>query len=103
MRNIDWEKPLSDDDRLWLEQRLTPELKDKIAENDARFVVDSESSDSTGTKAPEFADDYDKWKIDELKDEADGREPKVDITGLSKKADIIAALRTWDAEHPDAV
>jgi hypothetical protein len=100
MRTIDWEKPLSGDDREWLEQRLTPELIDKIAENDAKF---NKESDTESAKAPAFEDDYDKWKVEELKAECDGREPPVDIAGLSKKADIIAALRTWDAEHPEAI
>jgi hypothetical protein len=96
MRNIDWEKALTEEDMKWLSQRMTPELEDKINQNKSKFKT-------SAIKTGEFQDDYDKWKVDELKTEAEGREPAIDVTGLKTKVDLIAALRTWDAEHPDAV
>lgn len=95
MRNIDWEKPLSQDDRAWLDQRLTPELVEKIDANDKRFGKAGSSDD----KSSAFEDDYDKWKVDELKVEAEKR--KIDLTGITKKPELVAALRSWDAENPD--
>ena len=59
MRNIDWEKPLSPDDKLWLEQRLTPELVNKIEDNERRFGGGKSSVEAE--EAPGFEDDYDKW------------------------------------------
>lgn len=97
MRQIDWDQPLSEDDEVWLNQRLTPELKEKIAANKARFGGEDAEVE---TETSEFKDDYDSWKLAELKEEADNR-GDLDTTGFSKKADYIAALRTWDAEHPD--
>jgi len=96
MRTINWNAPLSEDDKAWLRDR---DQHDKIADNEARFA--EKDNDETGMNNPD--DDYDKWKVPELAEEANKRDPKVDITGLSKKADLIAALRTWDAEHPELV
>lgn len=98
MRNIDWDAPLTEDDILWLGQRMTPQIANKIAENKAKFA---DKSDEDGD--PEVTDEYDKWKVPELLKEASGREPAIDVTGLTKKSDLIAALRTWDAAYPDAV
>jgi hypothetical protein len=111
MRNINWDKPLSEDDETWLAQRLTPELQDKIDANRAQFnrkgeevpegFTGGDKTDATKTDLP--PDDYDQWKVAELKAEAEGREPKIDLTGITVKADLIAALRTWDAAHPDLI
>lgn len=98
MREINWAKPLSKDDRTWLEQRLTPDVVEKIEANDRQFSGDTKAVESE----VEFTDNYDKWKVEELKSEAEGREPPVDLTGITKKSELIAALRTWDAAYPDA-
>jgi hypothetical protein len=98
MRTINWDEPLSEDDKAWLRQR------DKHAEveaNEKRFAVEADPTGSSDDD-DEATDDYDKWKVPELAAEAAKREPAVDITGLSKKSDLIAALRTWDAANPDA-
>lgn len=94
MRHIDWNKPLSDDDKLWLEQRLTPGLQEKIDANQTKFGSDKSTD-------PEFEDNYDQWKVPELAEEATKRE--INITGVSKKPELIALLRTWDKEHPEDV
>ena len=102
MRVINWDKPLSKEDVAWLEQRLTPELQDKIDANLANVKADPEFTEQNDTDKTELPpDDYDKWKIPELAEEAARRDPPVDLTGISKKPDIIAALRTWDAAHPE--
>lgn len=97
MRKIDWDAPLSEDDKAWLRQR---DKHAEIEENERRFGAPAEFKEQTDTD--EVADDYDKWKVEELKTEAGTRLPEVDITGLTKKADLIAALRTWDAANPEA-
>lgn len=111
MRDIDWDQPLTKLDKVWLDQRMTPELAQKMDENAKKFSSKSAASagpaknpsSSTETKDDDkFDDDYDKWKVEELKAECEGRVPKVDTTGITKKEHYIAALRTWDAEHPDA-
>lgn len=93
MRQIDWDAPLSEDDKLWLRNAGTVGVADRIAENEAQYGL-AEDDDDT----PE--DDYDERTVAELKAEAASREPVVAVSG--KRADIIAALRAWDAEHPEA-
>jgi hypothetical protein len=105
MRNIDWDSPLSEDDKTWARDR---DLHDKIAANEARFAQSNdapsddddivESDGAAELEDTEETDDYDDWKLSELKDEAATRQPAVDVTGL-KKAEIITALRVWDGEH----
>lgn len=107
MRNIDWTKPLSEDDKAWLRDR---DRHAEIDAHEAQFstAADDEPADDddeiteseTGADVEdvEIEDDYDDWKLAELKDEANGRTPPVDIAGL-KKDQIITALRVWDGEH----
>lgn len=98
MRAINWDEPLTDDDKLWLEQRMTPELAAKIEANEAKFAdAGSEKNDGNDDT---FSDDYDSWKLAELKEEAGNREG-LDASGLKTKPEFIAALRTWDAAHPE--
>lgn len=98
MRQIDWKNPLSDDDKAWLRQRGNAETEDMISANERKFLGMNDD-DEDDEKPPEYDDDYDKWKIPELATEAKKR--NLDITGLSKKPDLIAALRTWDAANPE--
>ena len=46
------------------------------------------------------ADDYESWKVDELRTEAGSRTPPVDVPSGARKPELIAALRKWDSEHP---
>jgi len=106
MRTIDWDKPLSEEDIAWASQR---DMHDKIQANRDRFskkagAVDADDDSKIVDAAPdgddEPADDYDSWKVAELREEAGKRDPVVDVEGL-KKDEIIAALRDWDAANPD--
>jgi hypothetical protein len=103
MRDINWDKPLSKADVEWAMQR--EELHAKVKANQEKFSK-SASSDLASTDAdPEEgnatpADDYDQWKLAELRDEAASRRPAVDVTDL-KTAEVIAAMRKWDAAHPE--
>lgn len=97
MRVIDWDAPLSEDDLVWLNQRMTPVLAEKVAANQAEFAEESDADDDDDVE-----DDYDSWKVAELKAEAETREPAIDLTGITKKPDFIAALRTWDAANAEA-
>jgi hypothetical protein len=112
MRDINWDKPLSKADREWAMQR--DELIPKVQANEEQFKAgtdkskddsstdltpsdeDLEEKPSTGT----VEDDYDQWKVAELRDEAAKRQPPVDVTDL-KKDEIITAMRAWDAAHPE--
>jgi len=105
MREIHWDAPLSEDDKAWLRDR---DKHSEIEANEARFaenlllnpklkIEDEDEDEDSG----ETQDDYDSWKVQELKDEAVKRDPPVDLTGLSKKEQLIEALRAWDREHPD--
>jgi hypothetical protein len=93
MRPINWDAPLSDDDKAWLRMAGVVGTEDRIAENEALYGAAEDVSDN-----PE--DDYDERTVAELKAEASSREPAVSVSG--KRADIIAALRAWDVEHPEA-
>lgn len=109
MRTIDWDAPLSEDDIAWASQR---DMQDKIQANRDRFskevgaedanddskILDAGDDDTPA--ATEVEDDYDSWKVAELREEAGKRDPVVDVEGL-KKDEIIAALRDWDAANPE--
>ena len=97
MRNIDWDEPLSDDDRAWAADR--EELLPKIAENDARFAGGSD--EDPPPPPPATVDDYDDWKVAELREEASKRVPAIEGVSSMKKEDVIAALRAWDADNPE--
>lgn len=98
MKDINWDAPLSEDDLAWLQQRMTPVLAEKVAANQAKFAKEETDADDDDT---EVEDDYDSWKVAELKEEAEKRDPVIDLTGITKKPDLIAALRTWDAENAE--
>ena len=122
MREINWDAPLSEDDKAWLRQRdrhaeieanedrfssgrdfkANDEDQAKIDEQKAKIDGSSSSGDATApSELP--PDDYDSWKVAELREEAGNRDPKIDLTGVTVKADIIAALRTWDAANPELI
>lgn len=106
MRNIDWTRPLSEDDKAWALQR---DLHDKVAANEAEFaedepqveVVDDPQQVVDPPAAEDVApdDDYDQWKVAELRAEAHQRE--IADNGTMKRPELIAALRKYDAEHPE--
>lgn len=99
MRKIDWNKPLSEEDKGWALQR---DMHEQVAANEAKFKTGTKKPKAAeGPEAVEIKDDYDSWKLNELKEEAANREGLV-TTGMATKADYIAALRTWDAENPEA-
>jgi hypothetical protein len=103
MRDINWDKPLSADDKAWAMDR--EELHTKVAANEARFAkgaaakvaADPGAEAETPAKAE---DDYDQWKLVELREEAAKRRPPIEVEGL-KRPEIIAAMRAWDTAHPE--
>jgi hypothetical protein len=100
MRTINWDAPLSEEDKGWALQR---DMHEQVEANEKRFAKASEGDDGkTDAEGGPTPDDYDKWKVEELRTEAESRDPAVDLTGVTLKADIIAKLREWDAEYPDA-
>lgn len=115
MREIDWDKPLSDEEKGWLRQR---DRHAEVEANERRFAKKAKAAATTEVKEPDddetegteevpvigeetFDDDYDSWKVAELKAEAEGRDPEIDTSTLKVKADYVAALRTWDKANPD--
>lgn len=109
MRNITaeniLERELTSDEKGWLIQREKFAL---VAANEAEFgrpVIDGEPDREVGvgkTADDESdGDNYEQWKVAELKEEGEGRTPAVDFTGCSKKADYVLALRAWDMEHAE--
>ena len=121
MRNINWDEPLSEDDKAWLRQRdrhaeieanedrfssgrdfkATDEDQAKIDEQKAKIDGSTSSGDAAAAQLP--PDDYDSWKVAELREEASNRDPAIDLSGVTVKADLIAALRTWDAANPEQI
>jgi hypothetical protein len=88
-RQIPTDKPLSDDDRAYL---LMRGQEDRVDWFDQTYP-DGETDDEEG-------DDYDSWKVDELKAEVVrlNEDEDAGITPDSnRKDDLIAALREYNA------
>lgn len=94
MRTIDPEKPFTEDEKGWLRQR---DRGAEVEANEARFAPDSEEWDEP-EKAP-APDEYERWTAAELKAEATDR--KIDIAGMTKKSQIVEALRADDRENAE--
>lgn len=103
MRKIDWEAPLSSDDLIWLRQAGLPNIEARISENEKRFGVTEDEDEGSGE--PGLEDDYDSWKLAELRAEAKTREAfpltPDQIDAFTKKAPLIEVMRAWDKDHPD--
>lgn len=99
MRNITQEdiegRSLSAEEKGWLHQRgrhAEVELNEELYDGSTRL------NRETGVNGE---DNYDQWKIKELKEEGEGRVPPVDFTGCTLKEHFVLALRSWDLEHPE--
>lgn len=96
---------LTADEKGWLEQRDKHAWVQQNEELFGREVIAGSGEIEVGSVPEKLAesapDNYDSWKIRELKEEGEGREPAVDFTGCTKKEDFVLALRSWDLEHPD--
>jgi hypothetical protein len=126
MREINWDEPLSDEDKAWARQAGLPMVEQRILANEqqfgepasaedldmlpdpARSVLDPTATtanasvatgETPGSDMPPD-DDYDNWKVVELREEAATRTPPVEVASDARKPDIIAALREWDRQHP---
>jgi|tagenome__1003787_1003787.scaffolds.fasta_scaffold13317221_1 hypothetical protein len=95
MREIDWDAPLSDDDKAWL---LDRDQHAKVAANEQQFASSDDEDETDGT-TEEPDDDYDDWKVAELRKEAGDRDPAIEGAATMKKDELITALRVWDGEH----
>lgn len=83
-RQIDTTQPLSQADRDYM---MTRGREAEVARIDAQFGVDSYDE--------EIVDEpYDKWKVEELRDEATAR--SLTVKPDAKKADLIKALEEND-------
>jgi hypothetical protein len=135
MRQINWDEPLSEEDKAWARQAGLPMVEDRIAANEKQFgepasvdeldlppdpttrsaldptaaggrsILDAPPSGApsdvqgVGAVAELEPDDYDSWKVAELKEEAATRTPPVVVASDARKPDVIQALREWDREH----
>lgn len=130
MRDINWDEPLSEEDKAWARQASLPMVEERIAANERQFDQESSAatevppdhstrsaldptatanqgaqptaSTQTTVNTGQVEDDYEQWKVNELKAEADSREPKVEYASDARKPDLIAALRQWDQDNPEA-
>lgn len=137
MRDINWDEPLSEEDKAWARQAGLALVEDRIAANEKQFNEDpsidqlelrpdpttrSALDPTVGTgrsilEAPPSGapsdvqgvgavaelepDDYDQWKVSELKEEAATRTPAVVVASDARKPDVIQSLREWDRKHGD--
>lgn len=128
MRDINWDEPLSQEDKDWARQASLPMVEERIAANEKQFEGESTTAEvptdsatrsaldptATANQGPQATastqtatetgpeDDYDQWKVQELKAEADSRDPRVEYASDARKTDLIAALRQWDQDNPEA-
>lgn len=114
MRQIDWEQPLSDDDRAWAVQAGSPTINALLAENEARFAggVDEVDPTTAPEDTPDGAvgidppardddgDDYDDWDVPELRKELEDR--GVEYKPKTPKNGLISLLRKNDTEAAEA-
>lgn len=109
MRNITQEdiegRPLTADEKGWLRQRDRHGEVDLNEALHGRPVIEGEDEIEFGGGAESptegEGDDYDSWKKSELKEEGESRTPPVDFSGCTNKLEMVAALRAWDAAHPE--
>lgn len=101
MRSTDWaslDRPLTDDERAWLETR---EMFEVIAAVDARVDNMDDDSDETEDETGD-APKYDDWSSADLKAEVKRRQDEgrqLDVKGLTKKSEVAAVLRADDAAN----
>lgn len=90
-KQIDTTKPLSDEDRAYM---LSRGREAELARLDAQFetVVDSYEDDDTETE--EVAEPYEKWKVEELREEATLR--NLDVKPTATKRELVKALEDND-------
>jgi hypothetical protein len=106
MRDIDWDKPLSDEDKEWVEQFGTGAMRRQVEQNERRFgdveSAASEEDSEEDQEQEEYEDNYDEMNLDQLKAEAANRKhenPDLDTTGIKTKAQLIERLREWDRQE----
>lgn len=100
------ERPLTAEEKGWLRQRDRHAEVDLNESIHGRPVIEGEDEiegalfgQNSGDE--DEGDDYESWKKAELLEEGAGRTPAVDFSGCTTKADMVAALRAWDAAHPE--
>lgn len=102
-------RPLTADEIGYLEQRerfADIELNEslfgrRVSDDSDEREVGTGPAQNAGAASDSDGDDYESWKIRELKEEGEGRTPPVDFTGCAKKEDYVLALRAWDIDHPE--
>lgn len=98
-KQIDWDQPLSDEDREWAKQ--FPLMHPLIETNDARFAAAPADDSLGGGGEAEPEAPYEEWTVAELvaeinsRNESDGKS----ISSKGVKAELIARLQADDAEE----
>jgi hypothetical protein len=80
----------------WLRDNYPEEMGSGEPAVDVAIRLLSDSDE----QPPEPDDDYDNWKVNELRAEAANRQ--IDGASSMTKQQAIDGLRKWDAEHPQA-
>jgi hypothetical protein len=87
-RNIDWEQPLSDEDRAWAEQ---------FHINRARIALNDEQHGGSGdADADDEVPPYEEWSKKDLLAEINRRPSTSAPSGNPKQADLVAILQADD-------
>lgn len=104
MRQIDWEKPLSEEDQQWVEQFGTQAMRRRMERQQQRFTSVEQTMSDEDSSDQEPQDNYDDMTLDQLKVEAKARKednPDFDTSGIKTKGDLIERLRQWDSDHAE--
>lgn len=98
-------RPLTEEEKGWLRQRERFAEVNRNEELFGREVVAGSGEIEVGTghkpDTESDGDNYDQWKIKELREEGEARVPPVDFTGCTLKEHFVLAMRAWDMEHPE--
>lgn len=92
MRQIDWSKPLSDEDREWLLMSGQQGIEARIADHDEKFADDEEEDDDEDVQPP--TDEYETMTVQALADLMTAR--GLAIPPKAKKSQVVAILREDD-------
>lgn len=108
-RDIDFSKPLSEDDTAYVRQRDWLIRDAELSGFDVRLFGDvpEGADEETGSDPEDEEVDYNDFSVDELKAEIAARneerdeDDQIEVDSKAKKADLIAALEAADAEEAE--
>lgn len=102
MRQIDWDAPLSEEDKKWVEAYGTGAMRRAVERNKRRFADVRSAASEEDDDEDDATDEYDSMNLDQLKEFAKARKidhPDFDTTGVKNKRELVERLREWDADQ----